>query len=112
METLLLLMAIFLGVIAVANLILLGGLAYLAVTIKKLLETSVKPTVENVNSLVAKVENKADHIMNVGVKTAEQVSRTITKIADLVQQAVTPPLIKASSILAGISQAWKTWRRS
>jgi len=112
METSVLLIAIFTGVIALSSLILLGGLAYLAVTVKKLIDTSVKPAVANVKSLVDKVEDSAERIMDVGEDTVRKVSDTVVATTDMVQDTVASPLISFSSLLAGISKAVQTWRRA
>lgn len=112
METSLVLMAIFTGIIALVNLILLGGLAYLAIAAKKFLDTSVKPTAARVDRLVGKVESGAEHIMNTGETTVQKVSHTIIRTADMVQNTIASPLINISSLFAGMSEAWKTWRRA
>lgn len=112
METSLILVAIFTGIIALANLILLGALAYLAIAAKKFLDTSVKPTIAHVNSLVGKVESGAERIIDTSENTVQKVSHTITNTADMVQRTIASPLISISSVFAGISEAWKTWRRA
>ena len=112
MEKSVLLIAIFTGVISLSNLILLGGLAYLAVNVKKLLDTSVKPTVANVKSIVDKVEDSAERIMDIGEDAVRKVSSTVAATTDVVQDTVTSPLISISSLFAGISKAMQVWRRA
>lgn len=113
------LLTIFVGVIALSNLVLLLGLAYLAIAVKKLIDTSVKPavseaqsTIHNVNVMVDKVEDKAEQILNIGEETARKVSGSVVATTDMVQDTVTPPLISFSSMVAGISKALETWRRA
>ena len=109
-STSLIVIAVFTGVIAVSNLVLLGGLAYLAIAVKKLVDTSVKPAIANVNSLVDKVEVKADRIMDISEDTVRKVSGTVVATSDIVQDTVTSPLIGIASLLTGISKAVQTWR--
>lgn len=112
METSLILIAVFTGVIALSNLVLLGGLAYLAVTVKKLVDTSVKPTIENVNTLVDKVEDRAERMMDIGEDAVRKVSGTVVATTELVGDTVTSPMIGLSSLFAGVSKAVQTWLRA
>lgn len=119
METSLLLIAIFTGVIALSNLILLGGLAYLAITASRLVGTEVKPvladvrsTLRKVNETVDEVETKTEHIMGIGEDTARKVSGRVVATTDVIQDAIIAPLVNISSILTGISRAIETLRRS
>lgn len=105
------LLTIFVGIIAFANLVLLVGLAYLAVAVKKLLDTSVKPAIANVNDLVDKVEDRTERIMDISEDTVRKVSGTVLTTTDMVQDTITSPIISLSSLLAGVSKAMKTWRR-
>ena len=110
-------MTIFVGVIAFSNLVLLVGLAVLAFSIKRILDRSVKPaisqaesTIASVNSLVDKVEDRAEDILDIGKDTVRQVSSRVVATTDMVQHSVASPIISVSSLLAGISKALETWR--
>ena len=105
------LLTVFVGIIAFSNLVMFVAIAYLAVAVKKLLDTSVKPTIENVNKLVNKVEDKAERIMDIGEDTARKVSGTVVATTDMVQNTITSPMISFSSMVAGITKAVETWRR-
>lgn len=113
------LLAIFVGVIALSNLVLLLGLAYLAITVKRLIDTSVKPAVSeaqcairDVNTIIDKVEGTTEQILNIGEETARKVSGTVVATTDVVQDTITSPLISISSLMAGISKAIQTWRHA
>ena len=113
------LLTVFVGIIAFSNLLLLVAIAMLAFALKGLVEKSVVPavsevksTIHNVNTLVDKVEDKAERIMIIGEETARTVSSKVVATTDLVQETVTSPLINASSILTGVLRAVETWRRA
>jgi len=113
------LLTIFVGIIALSNLVLLIAISILAMSVKRLVDTSIKPavseathTIHNVNQLVEKVEDKAERIMQIGEETARKVSSTLVATTDVVQETVSSPLISFSSLIAGISRAWQTWRRA
>ena len=112
------LLNVFVGIIAFSNLILLVGLAYLAFAVKKLLDNSVQPvlkeaksTINNVNTLVDKVENKTERILEISEDTARKVSGRVVATTDIVQDTITSPLINISSIVAGINRAFTILRR-
>lgn len=109
---------VFVGIIAFSNLVLLGGLAYLAVMVKKLLDNQVQPilseaksTVRNVNTLVDKVENKTERILEISEDTARKVSGRVVATTDVMQETITTPLINLTSIIAGINKALSVLRR-
>ena len=113
------LLTIFVGIIALSNLVLLVGLAVLAISVKRLVDTSVKPaisevksTIEGVNALVDKVGGRAEEMMEIGENTARKVSGTVVATTDMVQDTVTRPLVGLSSLFAGALKAWQTWRAS
>lgn len=118
MTTSVLLIAIFTGVIALSNVILLIGLAYMAVTVTKILRKSVRPaiaevthTIRNVNDIVERVEQKAETILDISEQTARRVSGSVVATTEMVEHTVTEPLINLSSIVAGINKAVSTLRR-
>ena len=119
MTTSVLLIAIFTGVTALCNIILLIGLAYLAVTVTRLLNKSVQPalsevtkTIRNVTELVERVEQKAENILDISEETARRVSGSVVAATEVVEHSVAQPFINFSSIMAGISKAVWTLRRS
>lgn len=106
------LLTVFVGIVALSNLILLSGLAYLAITIKRLIDTSIRPAmtevnsaVKTVNELVDKVETKAEHVLDIGEETVREVSGKVVATSDMVQHTVASPLIGISSFLTGLSKA-------
>ena len=119
MELWQLLLVIFTGVIALSSLVLLGGLAFLAVAARNVLTGSVQPAIceatnviRNVNGFVDKAEQKAENILDISEETARRVSGSVVSTTDLVQHSVAQPFIGLASLLAGVNQAIKTLRRS
>lgn len=111
------LLTIFLGIIALSNLLLMTTIAMLAFSLKKLMDTSVTSTisdvnsaVRNVNDMVDKIETRVEHIMQIGEQTARQVSGKVVAATDVVEHSVTVPMVGISSILAGINRALEVWR--
>lgn len=118
MESALVVIAVFTGIIALANLILLGGLAYLAITVKRTIDKSVKPviseveaTVQKVNGLVENVGARAERILDAGEDAALDVSKRVMSTAEIVDEVIKPPLISVAGLVAGISRAFETLRR-
>jgi nucleoside diphosphate kinase len=110
---------IFVGIIAFSNLVLLLAIAFLALAAKKFLDTSatpmmaeVKETVNKVNEMVDRIEDKADHIMTIGEDTAQKVSTSVVTASDMVEKSVKEPLVTVSSVIAGIAKAVETWRKA
>ena len=110
------LLTVFVGIIAFSNLLLLVAIAVLAFSLSKVMNTSVKPvlsevqlTIKNVNELVGKVEGRADHIMQIGEQTASKVSAKVVAASDIVEHTVTDRVMKITSLWAGISRAWEVW---
>ncbi len=119
MELWQLLLVIFVGVIALSNLVLLGGLAFLAIAVRNLLNKSVQPalseathTIRNVNDIVERVERKAENILDISEETARRVSGSVVAATDVVQHSVAQPFINLASVIAGINRAINTLRRS
>ena len=113
------LLLVFVGIIALSNLILLFAIAFLALAAKRFLDTSAastlaeaKTTIRNVNDMVDRVENKAEQIMNLSEDTARKVSSTVVATTEMVGDSVTKPLIDISSFLTGVSKAIETWRKA
>jgi len=111
------LFTVFVGIIAFSNLLLLVAIGVLAFSLSKVMNTSVKPvlsevqsTIKNVNELVGKVESRADHIMQIGEQTASKVSAKVVAASDIVEHTVTDRVVKITSLWAGISRAWEVWR--
>lgn len=119
MELWQLLIVIFTGVIAFSSLVLLVGLAVLAFAVKSLVNNSVQPavseaanTIRNVNELVERVEEKAENILDISEETARRISGSVVAATDVVQHSVAEPFINLASLVAGISKAINTLRRS
>ncbi|MDH7480752.1 MAG: hypothetical protein QHH26_02090 [Armatimonadota bacterium] len=110
---------VFVGVIALCNLLLLGTVAYLALMVRGLINKSVQPamaevtsTIKSVNGFVEKVENRAEHVMEISEETAKKVSSKIVATTDIIKQAVSSPLIGILSIIAGVSRAISEYKRT
>jgi len=104
------LLTVFVGIIAFSNLVLLIGLAVLAFSAKRLMDTSVRPLMDKVNALVDKVDDKTGKIMEIGEDTARKVSGSVVATSDTVEDAVVSPILGLSSLYAGISKAIETFR--
>lgn len=112
------LLTVFVGIIALSNLILLVGLAMLAFSLKKVVDTSINPalrevnkTVKKVNALVDKIDDRADRILDISEDTVRVVSGKVVATTDVVEHAVASPFISISSLVTGISKGLEAWRR-
>lgn len=119
MELWQLLLVIFTGIIAISSLVLLGGIAFLAFAVRNLVNRSVQPaiceateTIRNVNGFVERVEQKAECILDISEETARRVSGSVVSTTDMVQHTVAQPIINLASLMAGISKAISTLRRT
>lgn len=104
-------LTVFVGIIAFSNLILLVGLALLALTTKRMLDESVKPvltqvktTITDVNSMVHKIDDRTGEIMEISRDTAQKVSNHITATTGIVSEAVNSPLLNLASLAAGVAK--------
>lgn len=104
-------LTVFVGIIAFSNLILLTGLAMLAISVKRLLDDSVKPvltevksTITDVNTMVHRIDDKAEKIMTISEDTAQKVSDHIVSTSGLVSEVVNSPLINIAGAAAGIAK--------
>ena len=104
------LLTVFVGIIAFSNLVLLIGLAVLAFSAKRLMDTSVRPLMDKVSALVDKVDDKTEKIMEIGEDAARRVSGSVVATSDTVENAVVSPILSLSSLYAGISKAIETFR--
>jgi hypothetical protein len=104
-------------IVAVFALIAVALLAVLAVALVKLNEKLDKLTnlaepvavkasdvLDNVQRVTMTVGEKADAILTRGVELTDNVSGNVEKTTAVVQQTVTTPLIKLSSMIAGVSK--------
>ena len=112
------LLTVFVGIIALSNLVLLAGIAFLAFGVKRLIDKSVRPAVSeaqsaihNVNELVDNVEGRTERILDIGEETARKVSGTVVSTSDMIRSSITSPLISISSLFAGITEAVQACRR-
>lgn len=113
------LLTVFVGVIALCNVIALVGTAVALFALKRLIDKPVrqavceaKTTITNVNKLVDTVEYRTERILDISEKTARKVSGNVMATSDVVRETITSPLISFSSVVAGISEALKSCRRS
>ncbi len=109
---------VFVGIIALCNLLLLITVGYLAFMVRKLIVKSAQPamaevtsTIKSVNSFVEKVENRVDHMMEIGESTAKKVSDKIIATADIIKHSISSPLISILSIITGVSRAISELKR-
>lgn len=112
-------LTVFVGIIAVSNLILLVGLALLAFSLKRLVDATVNPvvrevnaTLRKVNALVDKVEDKTERIMDISEDTVRRVSGSVVATTDVVENAIASPFIGISSLVTGVAKALEAWRRT
>jgi len=104
--------------VAVSQLIVVVLLAVVAISLLKLNQKLEKitdmaepvvnkasDTLDNVQRVTANVGEKADQILTRGVALTESVSGNVEKTATVVHQTVTTPLIKLSSVIAGVSKS-------
>jgi len=104
--------------VAVSQLIVVVLLAVVAISLLKLNQKLEKitdmaepvvnkasDTLDNVQRVTANVGEKADKILTRGVELTESVSGNVEKTATVVHQTVTTPLIKLSSVIAGVSKS-------
>ena len=118
METALIVIAVFTGIIALSNLILLGGLAWLGMTVSRLINHSVRPTIRDIDRTIRKVhgfvdmaEARAENVLDISERTVREVSGRVVAASDMLEHAVTGPIIQASGFLAGVRRAVEVWRR-
>jgi hypothetical protein len=111
------LLTVFVGIIALSNLIFLISLAFLASALKRAVDKGLLPAmsevtnvVRGINKLLGEAEGKAERIMDIGEDTARKVSGTVVATTEMVQQTVASPIIGISSLMTGISKAVQTWR--
>jgi flagellar basal body-associated protein FliL len=94
-----------------------GFMAAIAIALSKLnqklekLTNVVEPvavkasdTLDDIQRVTMNVGEKADHILSRGVELTDNVSGNVEKTAAVVHQTVTTPLIKLSSVVAGVSK--------
>ena len=113
------LLTVFVGVIAVCNIIVLVGTAVALFALKRLIDKPVrqavceaKTTIENVNKLVDTVEDRTQRILDIGEQTAKKVSGNVMATSDVVRETITTPLISFSGLVAGITEAIQCCRRA
>jgi len=69
-------------------------------------------TLESVQRVTSSVGEKADQILTRGVALTENVSTNVERTASAVQKTVTTPLIKLSSVIAGVSKSVSVYATS
>jgi uncharacterized protein YoxC len=113
------LLTVFVGIIALCNLLVLVSISILAIVLARAVNTSVIPvvkefqtTMKDLNKTLQRIESRADTLMDVGEDTIRKVSLKVVATSDLVEQNVVKPVITVSSIAAGVSKAWETWKKA
>jgi predicted PurR-regulated permease PerM len=109
--------ALLFVIVAVFALIAVGMLAIVAIALIKLnkqlekltnlaepLAVKASDTLEQVQRVTMSVGEKADQILTRGVDLTDNVSTNVERTANVVRQTVTKPLIKLSSVIAGVSK--------
>jgi predicted PurR-regulated permease PerM len=69
-------------------------------------------TLDTVQRITVNVGEKADQILTRGEALTENVSTRVEKTSQVVQSAVTTPLINFSSLISGLSSGLFTWSRA
>lgn len=100
METSLAVISVFTGIIALCNLVLLIGLAALALAVKRLLDKSVRPVIDEVSDTVRHVSGVVQHV-----------SDSVAATNDVVQHTVAQPFIAIAGLAAGVGRAIETIMR-
>ena len=113
---------IFVGLFAIVTVGLLGVMAFALTKLVKLLDTvtnkldpviaKATDTIETVQRVTTNVGEKADQILTKGEALTDNVSGRVEKTADVVQHAVTEPLINLSSLITGISKGFSVYTHS
>ena len=113
---------IFVGIFAVLTVLLIGVIAFALTKLVKMLDSVtnkldpviVKATdaIETVQRVTSNIGEKSDQILTRGEAMTETVSGRVERTADVVQQAVTGPLINLSSLIAGLSKGVSTYSQS
>jgi hypothetical protein len=108
------LVVIWIALFGLITVVLLGVVAVALVKLNSKLETitnmaepvvnKASDTLDSVQRVTASVGEKADVILTRGVALTDSVSGNVEKTAAVVQQTVTTPLIKLSSVIAGVSK--------
>ena len=110
---------IFVGLFAIITVILLGAMAFALTKLVKLIDTltnkldpmivKATDTIETVQRVTTNVGEKADQILTKGEALTDNVSDRVEKTADVVQHAVTGPLINLSSLISGVSKGFSVY---
>lgn len=113
------LVVLFVGLSQLIVVALIAVLAVALVKLNKKLEQitdmaepvilKASDTLDTVQRVTSTVGEKADVILTRGVELTDSVSGNVEKTAVTVQQTVTTPLIKLSSVLAGISKGMSVY---
>lgn len=110
---------VFGGIFSIITVALLGVMAFALTKLVKLLDTitnkldpmivKATDTIETVQRVTTNVGEKADHILTKGEVLTDNVSGKVEKTADVVQHAVTGPLINLSSLITGVSKGFSVY---
>ena len=107
------------GLFSIIAVVLLGVMAFALTKLVKLLDTitnkldpvivKATDTIETVQRVTTNVGEKADQILTRGETLTDSVSDRVEKTAEVVQQAVTGPLINLSSLITGVSKGFEAY---
>ena len=107
------------GLFSIIAVVLLAVMAFALTKLVKLLDTitnKLEPvivkatdTIETVQRVTTNVGEKADQILARGETMTDSVSTRVEKTAEVVQQAVTGPLINLSSLITGVSKGFEVY---
>ncbi len=110
---------LFGGIFSLIAVGLLGAMAVALTKLVKLLDTvtnkldpvivKATDTIETVQRVTNNVGAKADQILTKGEALTDNVSGKVEKTADVVQNAVTGPLINLSSLITGLSKGFSVY---
>ncbi len=107
------------GLFSLIAVALLAVMAFALTKLVKLLDTitakldpvivKATNTIDTVQRVTANVGEKADQILARGETMTDSVSGRVEKTAEVVQQAVTGPLINLSSLITGVSKGFSVY---
>lgn len=113
---------IFVGIFAILTVVLIGVIAFALTKVVKILDSvtnkldpvivKATETIETLQRVTSNIGEKSDQILTRGEAMTETVSGRVERTADVVQQAVTGPLINLSSLIAGLSKGVSAYSQS
>ena len=109
----------FVVLFALISVVLLGVTAFALTKVTKFLDMATEKlepivvktsdTLDTVQRITMTVGEKTDHILTRSETLTDNVSDRVEKTANVVQSAVTRPLINLSSLITGVSKGVSVW---